>query len=404
MILPFLLLFAALPTAQGAEKRSPAKSLSVISAREPWFIHQSAYFRSLGVHEAWQYADGSGALVGIVDTGFDYDHPDLKDRIKSEYSYDGAMHPGDMRTLAHGTFIASIIGANPANSTGMSGLCPGCRMMGAEMGLIEHWPIKFRAEYLKKHPSAAKAEVDAEMARQQEKQKAFEKRWHSFVSASVAQSIRALTDSGCRVIVLALMLSGLEGENLARVEAAMAYAAEKDVVLVIGAGNDAKPINGYPGAASHTLVVGGLDVSGRRWEVPPGYSGQKMGSNTGPRLDVMAPCQNVVVANPHDPASYKTADGPRGAYEVEFNGEYEIYPQGGTSISVPIAAALAALLRSARPDLRAAEILKILRETATDIGEPGRDDATGWGRVDFKKALETALPKESPQSPPHRTR
>lgn len=391
-LLPLCLLFAAAPAARCADRQAPAGDSAAVSSREPWFVHQSAYFRALGVHEAWQYADGSGIRVGIIDTGFDYAHPDLAGRIRKAYAYPGAMHPSDMRTLAHGTFVASILGANPANGAGMSGLCPNCAMLGAEMGIIDHWPLKFRAEYLQKHPSAGKAEVDAEISRRPAEQKAFEKRWRGFVAASVAGSIRALADGGCRVMAMALMLAGLEGEDLARVEEAMAYAAKKDVVLVIGAGNEAKPVKDYPGDRSHTLVVGGLDKAGQRWEPPAGAAGrQKPGSNTGPGLDVMAPCQDVVVANPHDPASYKTAGGPRGAYEVKFTGQYEVYPQGGTSIAVPAAAALAALLRSARPDLRAPEILKIIRETAADMGEPGRDDATGWGRVDFKKALETAL-------------
>lgn len=392
-ILPLCLLFAAAPAARGAEKPAPAGDPAAVSSREPWFVHQSAYFRSLGVHEAWRYADGSGVRVGIIDNGFDYGHPDLKGRIKKAYAYPGAMHPADMRTLVHGTFVASLIGANPANGEGMSGLCPGCAMLGAEMGIIEHWPLKFRAEYLSKNPSAGGAGADAEIARRPAELKAFEKRWRGFVSESVAGSIRALADRGCGVIAMALMLAGLEGGDLARVEAAMAYAAKKDVVIVMGAGNEAKTAAGYPGDISHTLVVGGADRSGRRWESPAGQK-LKQGSNTGPRLDVMAPCQDLVVANPHDPASYKTAGGPRGAYEVKFTGRYEVYPQGGTSIAVPVAAALAALLRSARPDLRAPEILRIIRETAADMGDPGRDDATGHGMVDFKKALETALPQK----------
>jgi hypothetical protein len=51
---------------------------------------------------------------------------------------------------------------------------------------------------------------------------------------------------------------------------------------------------------------------------------------------------------------------------------------------------MAALIRSAKPDLTADEIMIIVRYTADDINRtalPGRDDHAGYGRINMQRAL-----------------
>ena len=70
-------------------------------------------------------------------------------------------------------------------------------------------------------------------------------------------------------------------------------------------------------------------------------------------------------------------------------GKYETV--SGTSFSSPIAAGVAALVWSVRPELRPATVQQILAETATDLGTPGRDENFGDGLVNAEAAVARAL-------------
>ena len=63
--------------------------------------------------------DGSGVIWGIIDTGVDYDHPDLGPSIASGYSFPGACDPpgqpgSDCSGGGHGTHVAGIVGGTAA--------------------------------------------------------------------------------------------------------------------------------------------------------------------------------------------------------------------------------------------------------------------------------------------------
>jgi subtilisin family serine protease len=68
----------------------------------------------------------------------------------------------------------------------------------------------------------------------------------------------------------------------------------------------------------------------------------------------------------------------------------------GTSLSAPYVAAIAALVRSLRPDLSVEGVLDILRATATDLGEKGRDESSGYGLIDAYAAAAAAVPERFP--------
>ena len=69
---------------------------------------------------AWGISRGGPELkIGIVDTGFDLDHPDLS-RVTRVIAVDGKAWSS--KDLFHGTYVVSIIGANAHNKWGMSGV------------------------------------------------------------------------------------------------------------------------------------------------------------------------------------------------------------------------------------------------------------------------------------------
>ncbi|MBK9054747.1 MAG: S8 family serine peptidase [Chloroflexi bacterium] len=74
------------------------------------FTGYQAHLTDLGV-------DGTGVIWAVVDTGVDYNHPDLNTHIVGGYSFPGACNtnPGeDCSGGGHGTHVAGIIGGDAA--------------------------------------------------------------------------------------------------------------------------------------------------------------------------------------------------------------------------------------------------------------------------------------------------
>jgi hypothetical protein len=67
----------------------------------------------------------------------------------------------------------------------------------------------------------------------------------------------------------------------------------------------------------------------------------------------------------------------------------------GTSGACPVVAGVAALILSIEPELTSDEVRHFLTRSAKDLGDPGRDDYYGWGRVDARAALDMVLAKRS---------
>src|SRR5690554_8078580 len=172
----------------------------------------------------------------------------------------------------------------------------------------------------------------------------------------IALSIRYAVDNGAKVI------NGSFGKYFAQnsqwVYDAIKYAADKDVLIVVAAGNDAMDLNPadgeeikrYPNdriegtnteVADNFLVVGALN---------PAF-GEKMVanfSNFGSKdVDVFAPGVKIYATTP--------------------NAKYE-YLQG-TSMASPNAAGVAALIRSYYPDLTAPKVKQIIKDSGVAVNQ-----------------------------------
>ncbi|NQZ11466.1 MAG: S8 family serine peptidase, partial [Algicola sp.] len=91
----------------------------------------------------------------------------------------------------------------------------------------------------------------------------------------------------------------------------------------------------------------------------------------------------VVTAKLEDRATWINASN---ATITIANSPYGI--KSGTSMAAPVVAAVAALVWSNFPHCKAAEIRKVLRFTAADIGPQGKDNASGYGSVRAKNAYD----------------
>jgi thermitase len=365
------------------------------------FPKQKALFEKLHVLEAWELTKGSpDVTVGVIDNGFDFFHPDLKERLVPGFYAPGGYHTEVYDNVAHGTMVASIIAARGGQGSEMIGLAPGCKVMTASLGMIEHKLLKLLSEIQQKAGQGGLAELQKEMAKHQDELKRFGEEWTSYQAHSVAGSIRYLTDHGARVINLSGLMRKSFVPSVAAwddLQEAFRYAAGKGALIVSGAGNNAQACEDYPGDEGSTIIVGASRLDDTRWEEEKEYMGQKIkqGSNFGNRLTVMAPAENIVVCAPHDKRFYASDDGPSGPSKGEFKGAYEVEPMGATSCATPIVTSLAALVFSLRPDLDIQTVVELIKKGCDDIGEKGYDISTGYGRVNFLKTLQLA--KDAPR-------
>lgn len=171
---------------------------------------------------------------------------------------------------------------------------------------------------------------------------------------SVAEGIIWATDHGAKVINMSL-------GNYAQAEFlhdAIKYAYERDVVLVAASGNDNTERPGFPAAYPEVFAVASTDADGSRSSF----------SNYGDYIDVAAP--GASIASTYPGSQYAALSG--------------------TSMASPHVAALAGLIRSINPDLSNEEVMKIMRASAQDLGDAGRDNYFGYGQIDVVQALEKA--------------
>jgi subtilisin family serine protease len=357
---------------------------------------QEALFDRLQVREAWKITRGDPkVLVGIIDNGFDYFHPDLKGQLLPGYYYPGGYHTECYENVAHGTLVASLIVAREDNPDGMVGLAPRCRALTASQGMIEHTMVKMQNEFFRDHPNATFADWQKQLLTNSAPIVKFAKDWVHYQTVGAADAIHYLVDHGVKVINFS---GGLRrslcpsAEDWQKVEDAFAYAAKKNVVIVLSAGNNAARWEDYPGNSDTVIVAGATLLNDQRWEEEIDLRGVKIkqGSNYGKRLTVMAPVEKLFVCVPHEKRFYDCDDGPMGPMKQEFKGAHDVLRVGATSSAAPIVTALVALVSSSRPTLDARTVVELVQRGCDNIGAKGFDEYTGYGRVDFARTIQLA--------------
>jgi subtilisin family serine protease len=139
--------------------------------------------------------------------------------------------------------------------------------------------------------------------------------------------------------------------------AAFEYAWSQGVLNVAAAGNDNKNQPFYPAAFTEFVIsVSGTDQTDGRYS----------SSNYGDWVELSAPAVDIVSTLPGNHYGSLT----------------------GTSASSAFAAGAAALVWSHCGAISAEEVRQRLRETAVDLGAPGRDPFFGYGRMDAFSALQ----------------
>ena len=195
----------------------------------------------------------------------------------------------------------------------------------------------------------------------------------------IAEGIRWAADHGASVINLSLGGSQA-GSVLAD---AVQYAASKDCVLAVAAGNENAAQVDYPAGYTQCIAVGATGFDGVR----------AFYSNRGRNLEVVAPGGN--------PRQDLNGDGkPDGILAQTFDPQKGFDSFGyvfsaGTSEAAPQVAGVAALVRAANPSLSALDVRLAIRSTALALGSPTpRNNYYGYGLVDAEAAVKAALAQQ----------
>ena len=338
--------------------------------------------------QAWSISRGTGVVVAVVDTGLDYDHPDIADNVwvnpgedlngngrvdDSDWNgidddqngfvddlrgfdfagsvdadqdgrFDGpedTSDPDPFDDVGHGTHVAGIIAAVAGNGIGIAGVAPEARVMA-----VKGFPAEGPG-------------LDSDL-------------WAGVLYAAM---------NGARVINTSWSCFpecpyNPLGEEIVRLVHAM------DVVIVTSAGNRLTDVvYNSPENRRETITVSSSGEDDR-----PSASF----TNLGWLVDLAAPG-----GDPSDDPSVRIARSNILSLRssADLTAEYATVSPGyrrnaGTSMSTPFVAGTVALLRSAQPDLDYESIRRILRESAVDTGPTGHDRQMGAGRLDALAALE----------------
>ncbi|MDE2431123.1 MAG: S8 family serine peptidase [Burkholderiales bacterium] len=95
------------------------------SSNDPLFPIQPAT-KYWHLDEVRKTATGSHVLVAVVDSGVEFNHPDLDGQISVKENFvDGTSYVGEN----HGTGVAGVIAARAGNGVGVEGVAPGTKIM-----------------------------------------------------------------------------------------------------------------------------------------------------------------------------------------------------------------------------------------------------------------------------------
>lgn len=297
--------------------------------------------------QAWEVSKGHrGILIAIVDTGVDWEHPDLEGNIwrnpneiadnnvdddgngliDDVHGWDFAGNDNDPKNAGrssnagHGTHVAGLAGAVTDNGIGVAGVAFQCRIL----------PVK--------------ASYDATLDPTQ-------------AIIFGYQGLKYAADMGADIINLSW-----GGQGASQVEQEVInYAVRKGALIVAAAGNENSKQPFYPAAYDHVLAVAATDSRDRRATF----------SNYGPWVDLSAPGLSLYSTWPENGYTFLS----------------------GSSMAAPVVSGAAALVKTRFPDMIPDAIIEQLRQTADDNSgvNPGFRYGMGKGRLNAYRAV-TELP------------
>lgn len=322
---------------------------------EPSINRQLVTFNPMGnLMDVWDYYRGDGVLVAVIDSGFDYDHPEFidingKSRVseKSAYIYTTASKQTKIEVGrnkvditdgdSHGTICAGLLGSS-VNKKGITGIAPNVDLM-----LIK----------IDKH------------------------------ALSMAEAFKYAADNGAKVISTSLgQYPNPSGESYGDIHFEMGldlstvfneninYAYNKGVTIVAATGNSRETRLSYPAGCQNVIGAGGLNAGSKTQIWDNGYEGSNYNGNQ-VYVDVFAPSDGI-----YAPGFDTSTNKPTYWDEAK-----------GTSFAAPLIAGAIALYYQKYPDATNVQVENALKNACTNLSSYNNNKNMGWGRLDVDKFL-----------------
>lgn len=335
-------------TAQAAPARKGTSR--PVTGADP-MSRQQAYLAQVKAPAAQKITGGSSAVVvGVIDTGVDDRHPDLKANFSAADSVDctAGGRPNTARYAwrgndSHGTHVAGTIAA-ARNGVGITGIAPNVKV--ASIKVVDRDGLSY-PDYL----------TCAYM-------------WAAQRHLSVTNASINLFDLWCADL-------SLEPVTITAVQRAVAFATGRGVVHVQSAGNGADDTSWQLHTQCKDPLAGRSDVVHVTSLSPRGLVSGFASRGRGV-ADIAAPGENVL------------SDSTGSGYELRT----------GTSQAAPQVAGTIALMRSKRPSLTPAQAIARLRKSTVAVpvsrlgrgctGTPRANTCTGSGSLDVLAAVKAA--------------
>lgn len=178
----------------------------------------------------------------------------------------------------------------------------------------------------------------------------------------IAAAIQETAAAGVQIISMSL---GGGGYN-SYLDNSVSYAVDAGTVVFAASGNDNNGTISYPAHYDDCIAVGAMSPCNERKNTGSCDGENYWGSNYGSDLDFVTPGVRINTIT------------SSGGYTSTFN---------GTSSACPHAAGIAGLILSVAPNMTPEQVRTIMQMNADDIGSPGFDNETGYGRVNAYQSV-----------------
>jgi len=282
-------------------------------------------------------AGGSDVLVGSIDTGVDFTHPEFDAGarlIKGKDWYSNDNDPSDTPDEGHGTHTTGTMAGNNVGVVGVAGAAAHVKVYVQRVCGPNGCP-----------------------------------------TSAIVSAIRAAADQ-TNLVAMNLSLGG-NSESSAE-KSAISYAVGKGVLVIASAGN-----SGSGKVACPACDPNAISVAATTWQDQLAAYSQK-----GSGLDLSAPGGYCYSNTTEDGCIFssvvKNYQGGR-TYTLGSNGGSYAYMMG-TSMAAPQVTGTAAIVAS-KVGLRGSALRSRLESTADDLGTKGYDTKFGNGRINSYRAV-----------------